>query len=73
MAATTPISEFGNFDDIAIQNVCEEAILQPETRNFVVEFAERYARAAVDLSEERVKKLIELEVILSISEAALTP
>ncbi|KAI4121056.1 MAG: hypothetical protein LQ347_006969, partial [Umbilicaria vellea] len=52
-----------DFDDEFIFKNAEEQFLNPETRNLVVEFDNSTARVAINLDQERIKDVLQAEVI----------
>ena len=58
---------FENLDDIAVYEKFEKAVIDPATRNFVIEFNESNAYAALDIEESILKKFLPIKVSLNFS------
>lgn len=57
---TIPV--FADFDDDAVYNQCERALLDRNTRNFVIQFDSRSANCALDLNKASIDELLAKEV-----------
>ena len=53
---------FDNFDEETVFKATEEHFLKPDALNLVIEFDNSAARAAVDLDQEQIKKVLQAEV-----------
>jgi len=62
MAELTTISELQNFDDENVYRRCEDAIKQADTQNFVIEFDSTEARAAINIGEDAIQRLLQTKV-----------
>jgi predicted nuclease of restriction endonuclease-like (RecB) superfamily len=54
-----PRSEFLDYDDGAFYEQSQEAAQDQKTRNFMVEFGEKQAQIAFDVTLEKVKQMLE--------------
>ena len=71
MALDPALRGFENLDDIAVYERFEKAIIDPDTRNFVIEFDETKAYAALDIDESILETLLPIKV--SIGSSTDTP
>ena len=71
MALDPALRGFENLDDIAVYERIEKAIIDPDTRNFVIEFDETKAYAALDIDESILETLLPIKV--SIGSSTDTP
>ena len=62
MAPAARKREMQDFDDAAVYKRYEDAVKNPNTENFVIEFDSENARAALDLEEREVLGFLEKEV-----------
>ncbi|KAK3176454.1 hypothetical protein OEA41_007777 [Lepraria neglecta] len=61
MAAAARKPEMQDFDDAAVYKRYEDAVKNPNTENFVIEFDSENARAALNLDETRMQGFLEKE------------
>ena len=62
MAPAARKREMQDFDDAAVYKRYEDAVKNPNTENFVIEFDSENARAALDLDEREMQGVLEKEV-----------
>ena len=62
MAPAARKREMQDFDDAAVYKRYEDAVKNPNTENFVIEFDSENARAALDLDEREMQGFLEKEV-----------
>ncbi|KAK4695245.1 hypothetical protein P7C71_g2470, partial [Lecanoromycetidae sp. Uapishka_2] len=61
MAGFNTIPALHDFDDQSVYEHCEEAMLEAETRNFVIEFDSTEARAAINVEDDDMKRLLDIK------------
>lgn len=62
MATLMTIPELQDFDDKHVYDQCQNAVLQADTLNFVIEFNSVNARAATNLGVEPIQEFLQTEV-----------
>ncbi len=62
MATFITIPELQNFDDSFVYDRCHNAIMLADTRNFVIEFDSTNARAAINLGDDAIQRLLQIQV-----------
>ncbi len=67
MAGDPASRGFENLDDIPVYERFENAVIDPATRNFVIEFNESNAFAALNIDESILEKFLPIKVSLSFS------
>ena len=67
MALDPALRGFENLDDIAVYERFEKAIIDPATRNFVIEFDEAKAYAALDIDTSILETLLPIKVSIGSS------
>ncbi len=67
MAGVAALRGFENLDDIDVYERFEKAVIDPDTRNFVIEFNESKAYAALDFDESILKTFLPIKVSISFS------
>ena len=71
MALDPALRGFENLDDVPVYEKFEKAIIDPATRNFVIEFDESKAYAALDIDKSILETFLPIKV--SIDSSAQTP
>ena len=71
MALDPTLRGFENLDDTAVYKRFEKAIIDPDTRNFVIEFDEAKAYAALDIDKSILETFLPIKV--SIGSSTHTP
>ena len=67
MALDPALRGFENLDDIAVYERFEKAIIDPATRNFVIEFDEAKACAALDIDKSILETFLPIKVSIGSS------
>ena len=65
MAGDPALRGFENLDDIAVYGKFENAVIDPATRNFVIEFNDSKAYAALNFEEPFLETFLPIKVSLS--------
>ena len=65
MAGDPVLRGFENLDNIPVYERFEKAVIDPATRNFVIEFNESNAYAALDIDESILETSLPIKVSLS--------
>ena len=71
MALDPALRGFENLDDISVYERFEKAIIDPATHNFVIEFDESKAYAALDIDKSILETFLPIKV--SIDSSTQTP
>ena len=67
MALDPALRGFENLDDIPVYERFEKAIIDPDTRNFVIEFDESKAYAALDIDKSILETFLPIKVSIDSS------
>ena len=67
MALDPALPGFENLDDIPVYEKFERAIIDPATRNFVIEFDEFKAYAALDIDKSILETFLPIKVSIDFS------
>ena len=71
MALGPALRGFENLDDSSVYEKFEKAVIDPDTRNFVIEFDESKAYAALDIDNSILETFLPIKV--SIESSTQTP
>lgn len=71
MALDPTLRGFENLDDSRVYERFEKAVIDPDTRNFVIEFDESKAHAALDIDKSILETFLPIKV--SIDSSTQTP
>ena len=67
MAVDPVLRGFESLDDIPVYEKFERAVIDPATRNFVIEFNESQAYAALNFEESMLETFLPIKVSLKFS------